>query len=321
MALDAELNVITEDYVEKRPVDVYFQDNILLYTLLGNGGLKTSIVGPGDTADGGKKIKVILEYAMSHAGGYGSTTNIPQTKKDILNAALFRWAGYYASNTIDLDDQVQNSGDAALVNLAWAKLRNIEKSIRDQMGTDIYAAAGDTIVFNGLGDLFNTTTSEAYGNIMQDDMSDWAANVDNTAEAISFKVMQQIKRSAKVGQNKQDKPNLYITTDVLKDGYERTLQAQQRFYDESLVKAGFDNIMFSSAPVVADDKQGSGVCDGLNTNYLTIKTHTKYSFTTPKWEYNKEQPDTLTANTRYIGNLVCKNRKAHARHTSLTEPS
>lgn len=321
MALDAELNVITEDYVEKRPVDVYFQDNILLYTLLGNGGLKTSIVGPGDTVDGGKKIKVILEYAMSHAGGYGNTTKIPQSKKDILNAALFRWAGYYAANTIDLDDQVQNNGDAALVNLAWAKLRNIEKSIRDQMGTDIYSAAGDGVVFNGLGDLFNTTASEAYGNIKEDDMSDWAANVDDTSEAISFKVMQGIKRSAKVGQNKQDKPNLYITTDLLKDGYERTLQAQQRFYDEALVKAGFDNIMFSSAPVVADDKQGSGVCDGLNTNYLTIKTHTKYPFTTPKWEYSKDQPDTLTANTRYIGNLVCKNRKAQARHTSLTEPS
>ena len=321
MSLDAELNVITEDYVEKRPVDVYFQDNILLYTLLGNGGLKTSMVGPGDTVDGGKKIKVILEYAMSHAGGYGNTTMIPQSKKDILNAALFRWAGYYASNTIDLDDQVQNNGDAALVNLAWAKLRNIEKSIRDQMGTDIYSAAADGVLFNGLGDLFNTTSSAAYGNIKEDDMAEWKANLDDTSEAISFKVMQGIKRTAKVGQNKQDKPNLYITTDLLKDGYERTLQSQQRFYDESLVKAGFDNIMFSQAPVVADDKQGSGVCDGLNTNYLSIKTHTKYGFTTPKWEYSKDQPDTLTANTRYIGNLVCKNRKAHCRHTNLTEPS
>ena len=322
MALDAELQVITDDYVDKRSEDIFFEDNILLWTLLGNGGLKMNTATPADLADGGKMIKVFLEYAESNNGTYGNTTKIPQGKVDLFNAGLFRWGGYYAANSIDLDDQVQNSGDAALIKLAYGKLKNIEKTIRNKMGTDIYASAADSSAFLGLGDLFNTNTAVAYGNITEADMPLWKANVITDTEAISFKVMQEIKRTAKVGQNKADKPTLYMTTDTLKDAFERTLQGQQRFASEQkLVDAGFDNVLFSGAPVVADDKQSAGVVDGVNTNYLSIKTHSKYAFTTPKWEYSKDQPDTLVANTRFIGQLICKHRGAHCRHTNLTDGS
>jgi len=220
-----------------------------------------------------------------------------------------------------LDEQVQNNGKAALVDLAFAKLRNIQKSIRDSMGTDVYAAASTDKALLGLGDLFEGTSSTPYGSIATDDMADWSVNTDSTSEAISFKVMQKIKRSAKIGQNKESKPNLYITTDVLKDGFERTLQVQARYADTNLVNAGFDNVLFAGVPIVADDKQAAGYMDALNLRHLSLKTHSKYQFTKPKWEYSKDQPDTLTANVRWIGQMVCNNRKAHARHTGLTEPT
>lgn len=322
MTLEAQLEVITEDYIlNNQPEDIYFDDNVLLYMLMNGKKFQDSMVTPGELVDGGKKIKCFLEYAKSNSGGYGNTTKIPQDKVDILNAALYRWAGYYAANTIDLDDQVQNSGNAALVKLVHAKLGNIQKSIRDDMGTDIYAAAATSNLFLGLGDMFSTVTATAYGNIAEDDMADWAANVDTTSEAISFSVMQGIRRSAKIGQSKSGKPNIYITTDVLKDGFERTLQTQARYADTNLVNAGFDNVLFGGVPVVADDKQSAGIVDALNLNMLSIKTHSKYPFTKPKWEYSKDQPDTLTANVRWIGQLICKNRKAHCRHSGLTEPT
>jgi len=322
MALEDQLDVITENYIESnRPEDIIFQDNVLLYMLMSGKKFQDTLVQPGETVDGGKKIKTFLEIAKSHVGSYGNTTKIPQSKKDILNAALYRWAGYYAANTIDLEEQIQNNGKAALIDLVHSKLGNIHKTIRDKMGTDVYASAADTISFLGLGDMFNTTSSTAYGNIKEDDLDDWAANVDDTSEAISFKVMQAIRRTAKVGQSKDAKPNIYITTDTLKDGFERTLQTQARYSDTNLVNAGFDNVLFGGVPVVADDKQASGYMDALNLRYLKAKTHTKWPFTKPKWEYSKDQPDTLTANTRWIGQLICTNRKAHARHTNLSEPS
>ena len=322
MALDlTQLQAITDDYVEKTPVDIYFDDCVLLYMLMSGGKFQDNLVQPGDLVDGGEKIRTMLEYAKSNTGVYGNTTKIPQSKVDIYNAARFRWAGYYSANTIDLTEQVQNNGKAALVDLAFGKLRNIQKTIRDTMGTDVYSAASSTDALLGLGDLFETTSSTAYGSIAEDDMADWKANVIDTSEAISFSVMQKIKRTAKIGQNKESKPNLYITTDLLKDGFERTLQVQARYADVKMVDAGFDNVLFAGVPIVADDKQTAGYMDALNLRHLSLKTHSKYKFTAPKWEYSKDQPDTLTANVRWIGQLVCNNRKAHCRHTGLTEPS
>ena len=322
MSLTDQLAIITEDYIaSNKPEDVIFDDNVLLYMLMSGSKFQDTLIQPGETVDGGKKIKTFLEYAKSHVGSYGNTTKIPQSKKDILNAALFRWAGYYAANTIDLEEQIQNNGKAALVDLVHAKLGNIHKTIRDQMGTDVYASAADSSAFLGLGNLFNTSTSTAYGDVTEADMAEWKANVITDAEAISFKVMQTIRRTAKVGQSKDAKPNIYITTDALKDGFERTLHTQARYSNTNLVNASFDNVLFGSVPVVADDKQSSGILDALNLRFLKVKSHTKWKFTTPMWEYSKDQPDTLTANTRWIGQLVCTNRKAHCRHTNLTEPS
>lgn len=320
MALDKELNVITEDYVLRRTVDIYFTENVLLYLLMGKGKMASNLAGPtaGDTVDGGKKIKQLLEIDEAHSGSYGNTTKIPQSKKEIYNAALFRWAGYMAANTVDLDDQIQNAGDQALINMAYGKLENLQKTIRKKMSAQLYASAADADCFLGLGDLFNTTTSDAYGNLTEDDLANWKANVITDALVMSFSTMQQFHRTAKVGNNKQGKPNIYVTTDALKDAFENSLQQQARYSDTNLANAGFENILFKGVPVVPDDNQASGYVDGLNLEYLKIKTHEKYQFTKPTWEYSKDQPDTLTANVRWIGQLVCSNRKAHVRANNVS---
>lgn len=327
----SQIQAATFDYYERRLVDIFFTENVLMWKLMGRGGMEMNIVKASELIDGGEKIRVFLEYAEANSGAYGNTTKIPQNKKDIVNAARFRWGGYFAANTIDLDEQVQNTGNEAMIKLVITKLRNIEKSIRNQMGSKIYLYAAESAATSkhwlGLGSLFNfsdaTTyaddSSIAYGGIAEDDMAQWKANVIETPEAIGFKVMQKIWRTPAIGVAASKKPNLGITTELLKDGYERTLQTQQRFSDQDLVKAGFDNIMHKRGAIVADDNQETGFLDALNLNYLKIKTHQEYNFTEPKWEYDKEQPDAKTANTRYIGQLICSNRKAHCRHTNLSE--
>ena len=319
-----QLQAVTEDYVKNRPVDIFFRENIMFYKLMGNGQMELNMVTGKDTVDGGKRIRCFLEYGRANVGTYGNLSSVPTSKRDILQAARFDWSGYLAANTIDLDEQIQNAGEAQLVDLVYAKMQNIEKSIRDYMGAGIYiarASSPDQYGFAGLPDLFNTDTSVAYGTIKQDDMTDWKANVDTTSENINYKVMQKLFRLASIGQSKDAKPNLIITTQILKDGYTRTLQTQQRFQDSKLAEAGFANILHDGVPMVYDDNQAAGVVDCLNTNYLKIKTHNKYNFTKPKWEADYREPDVLTANTRWIGALVCSNRKAHARGTGKTEPA
>jgi hypothetical protein len=321
MPLDlTELQAITDDYVEKTPIDILFTENVLLFVLMGKGMMAENLLGPdsGELVDGGKMIKVILEYDEAHSGSYGNTTKIPLSKKEIYNAALYRWAGYHAANSIDLDDKVQNSGDAAIVNLTYGKLENIRKTIRKKMGAEIYAAAANGDSFLGLGNMFNTTGSIAYGQIKEDDMPEWKAVANTNAKTMSFALMQEIRRAAKVGQNRRNKPDIYVTTDVLKDAFENSLQNQARYSDHKLAQAGFDNILFSGVPMVPDDNQQANYIDGLNTRFLSIKTHKDYQFTRPVWRSPIDQPDVAVADTRWIGQLVCRNRKAHARYTNVT---
>lgn len=317
----SEIQAVSDDYIEKGTTDIFAVDNVLLYMLMSGGKFQESLVSAGEIVDGGEKIRIPIEYARSNSGAYGNTTPIPQNKVDILNAARFPWAGYYGSNAIDLDDKVQNTGDAQIVDLVQTKLSSIQKSIRDKMGVAVYGSAATSNDILGLGDLFqNADPTIEYGSIAENDMAKWKANANDTGGAISYKIMQEIRRTAKVGQSKNKKPNLYITTDTLKDGFERTLQANVRFRDVKLVDAGFDNVLFGGAPIVADDRQASGYMDALNLNFLSLKTHQDYQFTRPVWEYDKEQPDTMVANTRWIGQLITSHRAAHARYTGLTEP-
>jgi len=322
MALDLDqLNAVTFDYYKNRTTDIFFRESIMLYLLMGSGKMELNLITGKDLVDGGVKIREFLEYARANVSTYGNSSTIDTSKRDILNAARFGWSGYVASNTIDLDEQTQNSGKAALVDLIYAKMKNIEKSIRDYMGAGIYlgrAADPDGYGFSGLPDLFNTTTSTAYGAIAEDDMADWKANVDTTVEAITYTVMQKLFRLASIGQSKSARPNQIITTQILLDAYKASLQVQQRFQSSKLVEAGFSNILHDGVPMVYDDKQAVGVIDCVNTQFLKIKTHKDYNFTKPKWEADHREPDTLTANTRWRGALVTSNRKAHARGTAKT---
>lgn len=314
-----EIQAATEDYiVNHQPIDVFFTSNVLLFKLLSLG----------KTYDGGKKIQVNLEYDMTNAGSYGPKSELPIAKKEITNAAFFVYGAYFATLTMDMDDELVNAGDRAIVNLLITKMRNAEKSIRYAMATDIYGARADGIAadpkslpFFGLKDLFNQTTSFAYGEIKPDDMAAWKAGSITDAKTMSFKFMQELRRAASIDNTNEGKPDLYLTTEVLKDAFERTLQVQARYSDKKLADAGFDNVLFKGAAVVSDDKQTAGYVDAINTKYLDVLTHSRRNFTKPEWKTPIQQPDTATANIRWAGQLVCKNRKAHARATTVTEPS
>lgn len=309
-----ELQAITDEYVDSTGTDIYFSSNALLYMLLKRG----------KTIPGGERIKEVLEYGKGNGGAYGAKTKLALGKKEIFNAAFFTWAAYYAGVTIDLEDTRQNSGDLAVVNLVQGKLSNAQKTIRDDMGSQIYTALasnvdndGNPVGFSGLADLFNTTTSFKYGNIAQDDMALWKANAITTSQVISFAIMQGVRRAASIDTNMEGKPDMYLTTEVLKDAFEASLQQQARYQSKTLAAAGFDTVLFGGKPVVADDNIAANNMYALNLKYLDILTHKDFNFTKPKWASPIDQPDSQVAFIRWSGQLVCRNRKAHARHTNM----
>ncbi len=325
MSLINQLNATTEYYwLNTEPEDILNKASALLWKLMGNAvKVGNWEVQPHEIVDGGLMIKVPLEYQNSNSGSYGATTVINQSKVDLLDAARFGWAGIYGSNTLNLNDMTQNTGDNAIIALTNQYMKSIKKAARVRMAADVISSAADANSIDGLGDLFNTTTSTEYGSIDEDEMADWKANVITTAEAISYEAMQEIFRQPDMGGFAGMLPDFCCTTQLLVDGYKRSLHPQQRYTNTDMVQAGWNNIMHEGAPIVADAGYSAGVLDALNLNYLSLRSHKDYNFTKPVWNAKTilGQPDVITADTRWRGNLFCSNRKMHVRHTNLTEPT
>lgn len=318
MALSqTELQAVTDEYVKsQQPTDIFFKSNALMFLLLSRGM----------TYPGGKKIQVFLEYAGHNASAYGPTSKMNLAKQDVFNAAYFQYAAYYVALTIDMDDELQNNGDLALVNLVLGKLKNAEKSLQKVMGADIYKKASETTAtdpkakpISGLDDMFDTTTSTAYGEIAEDDMALWSPNVITDAKTMGFKFMQELRREASIDTNLEGKPDLYMTTELLQDAFERSQQVQVRYSSKELLDAGFDNVMFKGAAVTADNNQEANRIDALNTRYVDMLTHAKRNFTKPVWQSPIDQPDLMTANIRWAGQFVTSHRGAHAKATNVSE--
>jgi len=325
MSLINQLNATTEYFwLQTEPVDILNKASALVWRLMGNAITQDNWeVQPHEMVDGGKMVKVPLEYANSHRGSYGASTVIPQSKKDLFDAARFRWAGLMGANSLNLDDQVQNQGDAAVISLTNQYMKSIKKAARIQMAEDVISAAADSESINGLGDLFDTDAAVEYGSIDTNEMADWKANVIDTVEPISYAVMQKIFREVNMGDHAWALPNFIATTALLRDGYKQSLHPQQRYSDKDMVKAGWQNIWHESAPIVADPYITAGQLMALNMNYLSLRSHPKFNFTTPVW-VSKEvlgKPDDISANTRWMGNLYCSNRKMHVLHENLTAPA
>lgn len=325
MSLINQLNATTEYYwLQTEPQDILNTASALLWKLMGNAVKADNWeVQPHEIVDGGLMIKVPLEYVASHSGAYGATSVINQSKVSIMDAARFRWAGVYGSNTLNLDDLTQNTGDAAVIALTKQYMQSIKKAARVKMAADVISAAATDDSINGLGDLFNATPSVEYGSVGEDEMPTWAANVITTVEEISFEVMQKIFREVDMGGFAGMLPNFCCTTQLLVDGYERSLHPQQRYTNTEMVEAGWQNIQHKGAAIVADKGYSTGYLDALNLNFLSLRAHKDYNFTKPVWNAKTilGQPDVWTADTRFRGNLLCSNRRMHVRHSGLTEPA
>jgi hypothetical protein len=324
MGLLNQLNATTTYYwANIEPIDIVSKASALLWKLMGNAIDRENWEVKGhEIVDGGLMIKVPLEYDSSHHGAYGVNTVINQSKKDIIDAARFRWAGAYGSNTLNLNDKTQNSGAEAIISLTKQYMSSIKKAIRIDLASQVIAAAADTDSINGLGDLFNTTTSTEYGCIAEDSISNWSSSVITTSESISFEVLQKIFREPAMGDFAGYKPDFCVTTEKLRDGYERSLHPQQRYANQKMVEAGWENVVHKGAPIAADTYVTDKYFYALNLRFLNLRTHRDFNFTTPVW-VDKEvlgQPDTMSANTRWRGNLTCSNRKLQILHTNLEEP-
>jgi hypothetical protein len=319
-----ELEATTKDYFladNRKAIDIYFNDSFYMdYSM----NKKKAIL---KRYPGGKKIKCHLNYDGQEGGFYDKNSTLSSDDKESVNAAFFSTKHAYGNATIHRNDELENAGAYAEVELVATKLEGAQKTCRKKIAQQIYANNGDGAKeITGIKAMCFGAAATAYGEIAENDLASadgtkpWKAVNTTAAAAISLSAIRTLKSSAKISDGPNGKPNVGLTTEALFNIVSSILQNQQRFtQDSETVKAGFTNLVFEGMIIAADDYCPTGYLYLLNTAYCGWAIHTQGFFARTQWA------DLLPTGTPakslkifWDGNHICTNRKAHAGQSGLT---
>ena len=135
------------------------------------------------------------------------------------------------------------------------------------LGTFVWAIGQTT----GTATALNVNGADDFANVTFDDFT---STTNGVADGV--KAMTQMYGACTID---NDQPDMIVTTQVIFDAYESSLQANKRFDGDSvLADAGFQTLRFKGATVVVDSHVPAGHMYFLNTDYLDFKVHSKRNF-------------------------------------------
>ena len=267
--------------------------------------------------NGGTKIIEPLIYGQNDTvGSYSGFDTIALTPQTGISAAEYEWKQYAASISISGIEEAKNNGEQEIINLLEAKIMQAEESLREGFNQMFFAdgTGNGGKDWNGLANLVEATG--AVGGIDPADSGNsfWASYEENTSTALTLAQMSTAYNSVSVG---NDHPDVLLTTQTLFEKYEALLLPVLRYTDSKTADAGFQNLLFKSAPVMYDVHCPSGVFFFLNSKYITLVGHSG------KWFQQTEfiRPEDLDARYALImcyGNMTLRNRAKQGKLTAKT---
>jgi len=270
---------------------------------------------------GGRQIMQELEYGENSTfGWYSGYDPLNISPSDVFTAALFDIKQASVAVSISGLEELQNNGDAAMIDLLESRIANAERTMRNQMANAVYgdgtAGAGKSIgglqllvSDTGLGTVggINAATWNFWRNVVFGAIADGGAAA-STANIVSYmdRVWLQLVRGT-------DKPDLIVADNNYYRLYMEALQPQQRFTSTDMAQAGFESLKFMSADVVFDGGIGGAAPINhmyfLNTDYLYMRPHSKREYVPLSPDRFSTNQDAMVKLIGWAGNMTTSGRK------------
>lgn len=313
-SFDALLSTTLKHYTP-RLEDNIFGNSTLLYWLKEAGNIEK-------VAGGEQLVEPLLYGTNSTAGPYAGYDSLDTTPQEGITAAVYDWKQYAVTVAISGIEEAKNSSTEAKISLIQAKVDQAELSATDDMNIMFFDnPTTDTRAWNGLAAIVSTTGDSEYvpgssatyvGNIDSEATGNswWRNQYEATTKALSIADMSTMFNNCSRG---KVRPEFIITGQALWEKYESLLQPGQRFTDPKTASAGFENLMYKSAPVLWDEHIGgaTAVADRmyfLNSKFLKLKVHADKWFKATPFEKPHGQ-DAKYSHIISYGNLTCNNRR------------
>lgn len=288
------------------------KNNALLDRLKKRGNVKP--------VSGGRTIVQELEYAENSTykrySGY-ETLNIAPS--DVFTAAEFDFKQAAVAVSISGLEELQNSGDEAIINLLSSRIKNAEKTMTNNIAGDCYSdgTADGGKQIGGLQLLVSKTpTTGTVGGIDRATWQFWRnrATVSGTA-ADATNIQSRMNAMALSLVRGTDRPDLIVADSNYYAAYLASLQAIQRITSEDMAGAGFTSLKYfghgGSADVVLDGGVG-GFCPAntmyfLNTDYIHFRPHSQRNMVPIGDDRYAVNQDAMVKLIGFAGNMTLSN--------------
>ena len=287
-------------------------NNALLYKLKKRGNVKP--------VSGGRTIVQELEYAengtFKRYSGYEALNISPS---DVFTAAEFNYAQAAVAVSISGLEQLQNSGEEAIINLLESRIKNAERTMVNNIAVDCYSdgSADGGKQIGGLQLLVSKTPATGtVGGINRANWTFWrnVASAPSAAPTIS-NIQARMNTVALQLVRGTDAADLIVADTNYFQVYLESLQAIQRITSEDMAAAGFSSLAYlgagKKADVVLDGGKGGGCPVNtmyfLNTDYIHFRPHTDRNFAPLGAERVATNQDAMVKLIGFAGNMTLSN--------------
>ena len=276
--------------------------------------------GKVQTVSGGRTIVQELEYAENSTykrySGY-ETLNI--SPSDVFTAAEFDYKQAAVAVSISGLEQLQNSGEEAIIPLLASRIKNAQKTMMNNIAGDCYSdgTADGGKQIGGLQLLVSKTpTTGTVGGINRATWTFWQnkATVSGTA-ASATNIQDRMNTMALSLVRGTDRTDLIVADGNYYQFYLNSLQAIQRLADPEMAGAGFMSLKYfghgGSADVVLDGGVG-GFCPAntmyfLNTDYIHFRPHAARNMVPIGDDRYATNQDAMVKLIGFAGNMTLSN--------------
>lgn len=295
-------------------------NNALLNRLKKKGNIKT--------VSGGRTIVQEIEYAENSTyKRYSGYETLSISPSDVFTAAEFNYAQAAVAVSISGLEMLQNSGKEAIIELLGSRIKNAEKTLANNIASDIYSAgtADGGRQIGGLQLLISTTpsSSSTVGGIDQSaSIASFWRNIayDGGGTATSTNIQSYMNATAVQLVRGTDKPDLIVMDNNYYSKYLASLQTIQRVTSEDMAGAGFTALKYFGAGMASDvvlDGGVGGACPAstayfLNTDYLFFRPHAERNFTPIGDDRFAVNQDAMVKLIGFAGNMTVSNRRLQA---------
>jgi hypothetical protein len=291
-----------------KTADNVSKGNALLFKLKEKGSWKSAQ---------GRTIVQEVEYAEGNFQWYSGYEAIDISPPDVISAFEYNWKqGASSVSASGLEIDVQNTGRAQMLDLLETRIKNAEKTMRNNINVGCISngtgSSGKQI--GGLKLLVaDDPTTGTVGGVSRVDHTfarnqAYDASTDGGTAATASNIQTYMNTLYLRCTRGADKPDLILADSVYYGLFWASLQAIQRINETKMGRAGFQSIAFGAADVVYEDstEMPASQMYFLNTDYLFLRYAPKRNFT-PLDKVQSINQDAIVQLITFAGNLTCSN--------------